>query len=352
VERVQNGLCSSNNGDLLVDAGYRILAARYVRKQAKQFRAQFKGICAAEDIEFVHRARVASRRLWAALQLFGDCFKRKRVKRWKRAVRRICAELGGARDKDVQIELIRGILDSLGDKTCFPGIARLLVRWEYRRRRLQRKVLRAVKRLRRDGALKELLKAAKRLLSKLESPDVARQSPESYARARREILERLDSLLSLQDCLARPDDQQGHHAMRIAAKRLRYALEILRPMYAGALDSTVEAVKQLQTLLGEVHDCDVWQEELDRFANDQRDRIKSCYGHAGPFARLSPGIDYLRQDRRLRREKCFQDLVRLWGELKDGKVWENLIAAALSVNQPPQTTESMGETVAKNNQPS
>ncbi len=147
-------------GDLPVDAGYRLLAARYVRKQAKQLRAQFDGICAAEDIEFVHRARVASRRLRAAMRIFGKCFKRKQVKRWKKAIRRIRSELGEARDKDVQIELLRGILDSLTDKKCFAGISRLLVQWEYERERLQSNVVRAVKRLQRKGALKDLENAA------------------------------------------------------------------------------------------------------------------------------------------------------------------------------------------------
>ena len=53
-----------------MDSGYRLLAARYIRRQAKQLAEQFDGIRAAEDIEFVHRARVATRRLRAALRMF------------------------------------------------------------------------------------------------------------------------------------------------------------------------------------------------------------------------------------------------------------------------------------------
>jgi len=326
-------------GDLPVDAGYRLLAAKYVRKQTKQLRAQFDGICAAEDIEYVHHARVASRRLRAAVRIFGKSFKRKQANRWKKAIRRIRAELGEARDKDVQIELLRGILDSLGDKTCFAGISRLLVQWEYQRERLQSNVIRAVKRLQRNGAFKDLENSAKRLVLKAETCEVQVQSPESFAQARDEILGRLNRLLALQDCLGRPDDKQGHHVMRIAAKRLRYTLEILRSIYSGALDATLEAIKQVQTLLGEVHDCDVWQEQLNRFGNEERNRIKSYYGHAGPFARLNAGIEYLRQDRLRRRQQCFQNLVRLWDELLVRKVWENLIGVVQSDVQPPKVSE-------------
>jgi CHAD domain-containing protein len=323
-----------------VDDGYRLLAAKYARKQAKQLRAQFTGICAAGDIEFVHRARVASRRLRAAMRIFGKSFKRKQVKRWKKSIRRIRSELGEARDKDVQIELLRGILDSLTDKKCFAGISRLLVQWEYERERLQSKVVRAVKRLERNGALKDLEDAAKSLLLKAEEQDILAQSPENFAQARREILVLTNRLLALQDCLSRMDDQQSHHAMRIAAKRLRYTLEIIRPIYSGTLDTTLEVIKQVQTLLGEVHDCDVWQQQLDLFGKKERDRIESFHGHAAAFARLNAGIEYLRQDRLHRRRECFQDLVRLWGELDIQEFWKKLLAIFRSDIQQPETSET------------
>jgi len=326
-----------------VDTGYRLLAAKYVRKQAKQLRAQFDGIRAAEDIEFVHRARVASRRLRAAMRMFGERFKRKQTKRWKKSIRRIRSELGEARDKDVQIELLRGILASLSDKTCFGGISRLLVRWEYQRERLQGKVVKAVNRLERKGTLKEVENAAKRMLLKAESHAVRVQSPDSYARAEREILEPLDRLLEQQDCLGRPDDRQSHHAMRIATKRLRYTLEIAGPIYSGRLDAILEAIKQIQTLLGEVHDCDVWQEQLDRFAKKERAQIKLHYGHEGPFARLNAGIEYLRQDRLRHRQQCFENLVRLWGELDVQAVWENLASIVQSDGEPPKASEPSRE---------
>jgi CHAD domain-containing protein len=332
-----------HDGDFPVDAGYRLLAAKYVRKQAKQLRAQFDGICAAEDIEFVHRARVASRRLRAAMRIFGECFDRNQVKRWKKAIRRIRSELGEARDKDVQIELLRGILESLSDKMCFSGISRLLVQWEYQRERLQSNVVRAVSRLQRNGTLKEIENTAKRVLLKAEADESQVQSPESYAQARQEILERLNQLLLLQDCLSRPDDQQSHHAMRIAAKRLRYTMEIVRPIYSGRLDATLEAIKQVQTLLGEVHDCDVWQEQIDRFAKDERKCIKSNYGHAAPFTRLNAGIEHLRQDRIRHRQECFQNLVRLWGELDVQEVWDNMVSVVQSESEAFKDSERSQE---------
>ena len=69
---------------------------------------------AEEDIEYVHRARVASRRLRAALAMFRDGFDAQTWKRWRKQVQRLTGGLGEARDKDVQIEFVRGVLAGLG----------------------------------------------------------------------------------------------------------------------------------------------------------------------------------------------------------------------------------------------
>jgi len=310
----------------VVDPGYQLLAAKYLRRQAKQLAEQFEGVRAAEDIEFVHRARVATRRLRAALRMFDDCFPARRVKQWRKAIRRITAELGDARDCDVQIDLLCGVLSSATSKACFPGIARLLVHLEHQRERLQRKVVKAIKRLEADNVLCEVQRMTKDILAAAESAQLGVQSPAAYAHAEQHILRRWDDLRQQEASLADADDQQGHHAMRIATKRLRYTVEIVRPVYAERLEEPLEAIKRVQTLLGEIHDCDVWLEHLDEFAARERKRIVSQFGHAGPFARLHAGIEYLRQDRRTRRRQVFDELAAYWAELGRQAFWEHLVA--------------------------
>jgi len=85
------------------DLSYRLLAARFIRRQVKQLGEQFDGIRQGEDVEYLHRARVASRRLRAALRMFHDCWGPKKMKGWRKAIRRVTRGLGDARDKDVQI---------------------------------------------------------------------------------------------------------------------------------------------------------------------------------------------------------------------------------------------------------
>ena len=47
------------------------------------------------------------------------------------------------------------------------------------------------------------------------------------------------------------------HDMRIAAKRLRYVLELAEPCYGKASAARAKRARALQDLLGDIHDCDV-----------------------------------------------------------------------------------------------
>jgi CHAD domain-containing protein len=44
------------------------------------------------------------------------------------------------------------------------------------------------------------------------------------------------------------------HRVRLGAKRLRYTLELFRPCYGAGFEKRLEALRQVQQLLGEVND--------------------------------------------------------------------------------------------------
>ncbi len=323
-----------------VDTSYHVLAARYFRKQAKQLRGQLDGIRRAEDIEPVHRARVASRRLRAAMQMFGGCFAARDLKRWRKRIRRVTNDLGDARDKDVQVEYLCEALASIEQKTCYLGVARLMARLQRQRDRLQPAVVEAVERLQASGVLEEMLSAAKKVLSKANAESVDPAGPAALAETQQHIRRCLNEMLTWQESLADAEAQQSHHEMRIAAKRLRYTLEISGPAYGGQLDETIVAIKRVQSLLGEIHDCDVWLEHLDAHEKGQRRRIRKHYGNAGPHAAMQVGIEYLRQQRREQRERAFGELVDFWSELQGREIWETLVDTIASAGQQPPDSQS------------
>jgi CHAD domain-containing protein len=70
------------------------------------FSKEIDGVRTAQDIEHIHRMRVASRRLRAALPLFSACFPEKKYQQWIEEIRKVTRALGEARDTDVQIAFL------------------------------------------------------------------------------------------------------------------------------------------------------------------------------------------------------------------------------------------------------
>jgi CHAD domain len=83
--------------------------------------------------------------------------------------------------------------------------------------------------------------------------------------AQRIIEVRLDELCSFMPRAADPDEVEALHDMRIAAKRLRYILEITHPCFGSFAERAVRQTKDLQDVLGEIHDCDVQIPEVAEF---------------------------------------------------------------------------------------
>ncbi len=74
------------------------------------FSKEIEGVKNAQDIEHIHRMRVASRRLRAALPLFVSCMPEKKYHQWLLEIQKITQALGYARDTDVQIAFITKLL--------------------------------------------------------------------------------------------------------------------------------------------------------------------------------------------------------------------------------------------------
>ncbi len=122
------------------------------------------------------------------MKMFPDCFKSKMMKRWRKQIRRITEGLGGARDKDVEVDFLCGILSGITDKSCFPGIVRLLAQLEHERDLLQPTVIKAADRLAASKVLDEMQTVTKGVLVGLKGAEAKGLEPGDYsdfARARR-----------------------------------------------------------------------------------------------------------------------------------------------------------------------
>jgi CHAD domain-containing protein len=290
------------------------------------------GVRASEDIEYVHRMRVASRRMRNALALFGAELPRKHYAAWRGEMRRITAALGAARDTDVQIAWVQDFLTQVPDESQRVGIERLLLRLRQQRTRLQGKVLKALKRLEDRGILADMHKTLQELQVHARVYEAAALPADLHQRANEAIQLRLEEFLACEPCVAHPERAADLHQMRIAAKHLRYTLEVFEPLYKRALRKPIKVVKEIQDLLGEVHDCDVWQAYLPRFLEEERAYTQAYFGTPDPVEEFVPGLQTLEEDRRQQRLRSYYTFRRFWELTQENGVWERIRKA---VTPPP-----------------
>ena len=110
---------------------------------------------------------------------------------------------------------------------------------------------------------------------------------------------RLDELRGFSEGALAAGASEAQHNMRIAAKRLRYVLELFAPCLGEEADAARRVAKQLQSVLGDLHDCDLMLAEVEQI---------------GSVAAL------LHE----RRQRLFQDFVELWQAEASKGTWAAL----------------------------
>lgn len=110
---------------------------------------------------------------------------------------------------------------------------------------------------------------------------------------------RLDELRGFADDALATNASEAQHDMRIAAKRLRYVLEIFEPCLGEEAKSACLAAKRLQSVLGDLHDCELMLTKVEQI---------------GSVAALL----------RRRRERLFRGFVQLWQAEASKGTWAAL----------------------------
>lgn len=96
--------------DLSCDKSFREAAGKVIWTRFEEMMSFRDAALAGKDPEGVHDMRVATRRLRAALELFGDVFPKRRLKPLLQEVKGLADALGEVRDRDVLIDRLRADL--------------------------------------------------------------------------------------------------------------------------------------------------------------------------------------------------------------------------------------------------
>lgn len=302
-----------------------IFGAKFMLEQVQHLESQIEGVQIGKDIEYVHQMRVASRRLRNGLYLFRECLAGKKAKAWLDDVRNITQALGNARDLDIQIAELNLLYTDDLDAKFKPGYARLLLRLKQSRTKAQKKINKTLFSLQKDGTLSDITESLSKLI---DGPEASSLYPQPlYEKACDSIHAELNEFLSYQPFVHEPDNKDKLHAMRIAGKHLRYTMEIFAPLYEGTLDPFIILMKNLQNLLGEIHDNDVWVDWLPQFIEKEQQRVEDYFGSTSPLIRLLPGLNHLIENRQQVRDKAYQTFLLTWDSAASENAWQALKAA-------------------------
>jgi len=269
-----------------MDRGF---AAQVVLKRCEQLFREISNLKRGIREESVHDTRVASRRMRAALEAFQDMFPAEAWQAGFDAAKAITRTLGKAREEEVTLTLLKDLTNGgdLAENLCREYLEE---RCRKNVTRLQKKMMRQlratdVRRMRSqfrslvEGLAPVDLHAEpfnergeagqERIMQPAPTPRRAQQAllfpPDDHpvSRAVGVVEELAGPILSFR---ARYDfpraSDERLHALRIASKKLRYAMEIFDPVWPGGLAGEAAMARALQDSAGEYHDWAVLRDRL------------------------------------------------------------------------------------------
>jgi hypothetical protein len=170
---------------------------------------------------------------------------------------------------------------------------------------------------------------------KVKKLDAASRLDENAARI---VRTRVEELRSFAPEALDPGASEAQHNMRIAAKRVRYVLEVTGFCFGKPADSARKRARDLQDLLGEMHDCDVTlprvQKQIDALRADDARAVLLRAGEAddldpklvarAPNRTSYRGLELLAVHLRARRALLFERFRDFWQAEVSKGTWAKL----------------------------
>ena len=222
-----------------------------------------------EDIEGVHKMRVATRRMRSAFDVFGDYLDADYYAGVRRQLRQTAHTLGAVRDLDVLLVKTQAYIDTTLESNAEP-LQPLLDAVQREHKKARKALMKWLKKKKFDrfivnfyslvntpdgGVRKDLLKAGVPVAYRVES-----------------VVPRL-----IYGCMETVRAYEPHledapigilHALRIDFKRLRYTLEFFEEVLGDSAKQVIKAVKEMQDHLGDLNDASVAVSLVKRIRKD------------------------------------------------------------------------------------
>ncbi len=258
-----------------------------------------------EDAEVIHDLRVSMRRLRSAIRDFSGVVDKKTIKPVRQKLKTLASTLGAVRDRDVAceaLEKLKAKAEEAKETKVASEIAKLIEQ--------ERKV--------RSQAYQAFSKYLEGQVAEFEKNFSATciaavgQSDFTFEQIGRAVVSKnLSDFLSLSKHLYEPFEVESLHELRIASKRLRYSIELFAVCHKKEdAEFFATQIAEMQGALGDLHDCDVWIEDLGKRLKENRMENKAGIWLLSEFTK--------------RRNQSYRKAIMLWAEWLESDFLINL----------------------------
>jgi CHAD domain-containing protein len=289
--------------------------ADIITSHIEALKTYHQAVLSTQEVEAIHKMRVTTRRLQAALDLLGD---EKKIKAMKRKLRGWRRQLSRVRNYDVFLILLdkESQTRRLAHREQFETARAIFLNRRARRAEKARAFLEKI----------DIQKIASKLglaTANNQSKEATDQDGQSVVEDSRQLrkadggfefdqarialhaADRLDQrvreFLMLAATSHQTTDPAELHELRIAAKRVRYLLEIITEMGYGDATSPLRFLRTLQDRIGDWHDLHALEEEIVQIVS-RRPFMKA---HLGESSRMLQAASHLKKKKEALVRKLF-----------------------------------------------
>jgi CHAD domain-containing protein len=242
-----------------------------------------------DDTEALHDFRVALRRLRSVVRAYGSVFDDSVSPKIRRRLSRMADAAGVSRDAEVRLQWIKERRDTI------EGADRISIAWVEQHLRRERRAgdqdLRRELKRHYAGVTGQLQRGLMRYRVSLDTGE-RRAVPATRELLSQTLLDMTSMLRERLDAPKRVGAVRALHLARIAAKRLRYALEPLAegrfvpPRVVRSAGASVVQLASLQDELGRIHDAHIFRRWLRERISEGSPHLTNLNGRLRGVQRL------------------------------------------------------------------
>lgn len=211
-----------------------------------------------EDIEGVHKTRVATRRMRSAFDVFGEFLDPHYYRGIQKHLRKTARSLGRVRDLDVLLQKTHTYIETALDNDP-TSLQPLLTILDEQHTHARNKLLKWLQSKKYDRFITSFYSLLQQPSRKMQSDDLDDVVPTAYQVNQvvpRLIYGCLEAIRAYEPHLGEAD-VDTLHMLRIEFKRFRYTLEFFSEVLGESVQAVISATKKIQDHLGDMNDAQV-----------------------------------------------------------------------------------------------